>query len=281
MKLSYLYTLLLLSLLAFSACEDVVDVELETGETLLVVQARITDSLMVQKVQLSTTAAYFSNQQTPRVSDAQVQITEYNENGEAVAVYPFVADESVPGDYTYGPWAGTIGYTYELEINWNNQQYESRTELKRIPEIDSLRVVERIDQYPFEDGKYVQMFFQEIPGKGDNMQLKFYKNDTLLNDGGNLAYFDDPLVDGNYIGNFDITFEPFELEDTVRVEMYSITREHITFFNEMIGQVNNGGLFANPPANVRGNVVNRDPSGPEALGFFACTGLRVKEIIVK
>jgi hypothetical protein len=58
--------------------------------------------------------------------------------------------------------------------------------------------------------------------------------------------------------------------DTLRVELQSIPRDYYYFLNEMTTQINNVGLFATSPANVRTNVRNTQAgSSKTAVGYFA------------
>jgi hypothetical protein len=53
--------------------------------------------------------------------------------------------------------------------------------------------------------------------------------------------------------------------------LYSITEEAFNFWVEVRDQLQNGGLFAIPLANVRTNLVNTNANSKErAVGFF-CT----------
>jgi hypothetical protein len=65
------------------------------------------------------------------------------------------------------------------------------------------------------------------------------------------------------------------------METWSITRDAFLFYSELQQQIFNGGLFANPPANVRTNVFNKNPGGPRAVGWFGGAGVSSKEVIIK
>ncbi len=80
--------------------------------------------------------------------------------------------------------------------------------------------------------------------------------------------------------NVQLNFEPFKAGDKVRVENWSITDDTYTFYTELQQQILNGGLFANPPANVRTNVFNRNASGRKAVGWFGGAGVAAREVTV-
>jgi hypothetical protein len=70
--------------------------------------------------------------------------------------------------------------------------------------------------------------------------------------------------------------------DTIAVELLSIDGEQWRFLKEMDIQLNNTGLFANPIANVRGNIFNTDANSKvQAVGCFGMArvsraGVRIK-----
>ena len=98
----------------------------------------------------------------------------------------------------------------------------------------------------------------------------------------------DELVDGRYIGAFELNNnqaeeETFERGDTIRVEMNSLPRDYYFFLNEIVTQLNNTGLFAAPPANVRTNVRNVGSPDPnrQAVGYFAGYTVRQDSLVIE
>jgi hypothetical protein len=276
---------ILLSLAAaitLSSCEDVIPVDLDKGETLLVVEGRITDDTTQNyKVTLSTTTAYFENKETPRVSGAFVEIKDYDESGNLVVTDTLV--ETVPGSGTYfsNDLNGKTYHRYVLTVRALGEEYKAETQVNRPVPIDSLTYEYKEESFGYEKGYYVFYNGPELPGKGDYFLFKVYKNGEVYDQPDEIWFESDELVDGNYIGDIDITPEPFELGDTIKVETYTITRDQYYFYAELFYQVNNFGLFANPPANVRTNIFNVNPSGAKAVGYFGGSGLTSKEIVIK
>jgi hypothetical protein len=265
---------LLLLLAGLAGCEDVVDVKLDEGQTLLAVDGWITDQPGPYTIRLTTTAPYFNNASTPRAQGATVTVTD-SEGGREVL------KETEPGNYQISTLRGKVGNAYTLDIRWNGQEYTAQTEIRRVPPIDSLGIRFRKGGGFVEEGYYVYYFGPEPAGLGDNYRFKQYRNDTLLNKPEDLSFTDDQLVDGNYITNFQVNFDPYALGDTIRMETWSITRDAFLFYSELQQQIFNGGLFANPPANVRTNVFNKNPNGPQAVGWFGGAGISSKEVIIR
>jgi Domain of unknown function (DUF4249) len=281
MKRIYI-TLLALSGIALSACEDVIDVSLDQGETLLVVESMITNENKAQKVKLSNTAAYFDNKKTPSVSGAVVVLKEYDASNALVTTDTLI--ETVPntGEYfTTKITAGTIGNRYELTVNAMGETYVASSTMQRIPPIDSL--VFRYETYSIPELTGWRAFYYgpEIPGIGDNYLFRIHRNGKEYNKPTEIYFASDELVDGNYIADVDLTPEVFELGDTIKIELFTMNKDQYYFFVELARQVNNGGIFASPPANVRTNIRNVDASRKKAVGYFSANAKNSITEIVK
>lgn len=274
--------LLGISALAFSACEDVINVDLDNGTTLLVVDGMLTDDAKPQHVRLSTTAPYFKNEQTPRVSGAFVELKEYDENGVLLVTDTLIETTPNSGDYfTQKIASGSIGHKYDLTVIALGETYTASSTMQRIPPIDS--VVLRYETYSIPEltGYHAYYYGPETPGMGDNYLFRIYKNGKLYDAPNQIYFASDELVDGNYIGEVDVTPEVFVLGDTVKVESYTTSRDQYFFFVEMSKQVNNGGIFANPPANIRTNIKNVSSTGKKAVGYFSANATNSLTTIVK
>jgi hypothetical protein len=273
----YRYSLfsLLTSLVVLAGCEDVVDVKLDQGQPQLVVDGVVSDQPGPYVITLSKTAPYFENAQTPRVMGAVVKITDNEGNTETLT-------ETEPGKYVTNTLRGKIGNHYVLEIQAEGEQYRAQTDIKRVPEIDSLKQSFKTKSAFREEGYYVLYYGPEYPGPGDYYRFKIYKNDVLINQPSNLRVRSDEFVEGSYISGSEMNEKPFKVGDRIKIEVCSITEDNYYFYNEMVTQINNGGLFANPPANVRTNVMNRNPgSAKKAVGYFGGMGVRSKQITIQ
>jgi hypothetical protein len=261
-----------IALLALSACEDVIDVDLDQGATLLVVDAWITNEADTAcKVRLSTTAPYFNNQPAPVVSGAVVEVSDNEGNRE-------ILTEASPGFYISKTLQGKVGNQYTLKVLSGEDEYRAETQIKPAPQIDSLRyefLEETVNQ---DEGVYIYYYGPELPTEGDFYRFKIYQNDKLLNKPNNLIFSSDEFVNGNYIGNVEMnSSDPLKINDKVKVELLSLTEDAYYFYLELALQVNNGGIFANPPANVRTNVRNISNPNKKAVGYFGGSAVSALE----
>ncbi|GAA4377937.1 DUF4249 domain-containing protein [Hymenobacter koreensis] len=264
----------LLAIGLLSGCTDVVDVDLPDPEPQLAVEGNITDQPGPYTIRLTKTGPYFADQTPPAVRGAELVLTDNEGATETLR-------EIEPGQYQTSQLRGKIGNRYVLTIRTEGQEYRANTEIKRVPEIDRFEQQYKRNETGWSDGYYVLYNGPELPGVGDYYRFKLYQNDTLRNDPDELVVTSDELVDGKYIGDVELTDRPFRVGDRVRVELLSLPRDYFFFLNEMFTQINNVGLFATPPANVRTNVLNTNPNGPKAVGYFAGTALRSASIVIQ
>ncbi|MDO7876859.1 DUF4249 domain-containing protein [Hymenobacter sp. ASUV-10] len=264
-----------LATLSLSSCLDVVNIDTPESPALLAVEGQITDEARPATVGLTLTQGYFNQAAPTTVSGALLVLTD-----DLGAVDTL--RETAPGRYVgRGTVRGRTGGSYVLRLTALGQTYEAVTEIRRTPPIDSVRLV-RKDQPPrFEPGLYAIYYGPELPGVGDYVRIRTWQNDTLANDPGDLRVFSDELVDGNYLGDIPLNDDPLRSGEKVKVEMTSITRDYYYYLNEMFTQINNVGLFATTPANVRTNVRNVVAGTNQvAVGYFAGFTVRQDSVVV-
>ncbi len=288
MKLYKICALLLIAAL-FSACEDVVTVDLEAGDQQLVIDAWINNQDKPQVIRLVRTSSYFDSSPSPAVTGATVKVTDNNGT-------EFVFADSSNGDYIWTPPVGStfgqVGNTYTLSIETEGKSYTSVSTMNRIMEIDSIGAEFREEDLGEEEGIYASLFATDPMGEGDAYWIKSYKNGRYLSDPGqlNLAYdagftagarvdgvvFIVPIREGiNPFGEEDEdgkAIAPFATGDSIHVEVHSLTEEAFFFLNAARTQMTLGDatLFAEPPSNVPTNIisVNGTEARDEPVGFF-------------
>ena len=283
----YNYILCLVTSVGMMACEDVIDVTLGESTPQLTVDAWISNQLATQTFRLSISQDYFNNNPTAGASGATVVVTDNLGN-----TYNFTESTTTPGNYTSN-FQGAIDATYTLSVRYQGQEYQASTTLSRVPPIDSL-VFERAEEADggpgsVSEGFQAEFFATDIPGVGDAYRIKTYQNGELMNKPSDITAFQDLNVDGlPFILPVRLSINPsndegtgFNQGDVVRVELLSISEEAFLFFDQLETQTTNGGLFANPIANVPSNIKNVNPNGPKAVGFFYASGVSTIEAIAR
>lgn len=267
--MKYLFFLIPLVILLFS-CEKPIEIDLDQAEPLYVIEGLVTNEFRQHQIKVSKTNPYTTTGKTPRVSGASVVV----EDSEGT-LYAF--EESEPGIYlSKEAFAGQIGYTYHMTIEVEGQRFTASDQLPSVPPIDSLTIAvdeeERAD--PEEEGRFydVLIFVEEPQETVDFYLVKFFRNGQVENFDGEIVWVFDDVALGPEIDNLPAPIY-YALEDTARVEMYSLTRKAYRHFLELSFNIDNdGGMFSSPPANVSTNIEGG------AIGVFQVSGISVAEV---
>ncbi|WP_425389815.1 DUF4249 domain-containing protein [Ekhidna sp.] len=287
--------LIILSAVIILSCEDDINVQLADAEPVLAFDAWIYRKAEKQTIRITRTNTYFDGSTPAGVSGASVAVVDADGT-----VFPF--NEESPGIYSWLPANeadsfGTVGQTYFLDVLIDGKQYGSVSKMGRVPEIDSITWRFEEGSFGSEDFYVAEFWSRDFEGEGDAYWIKSWKNDTLLNKPNEINLsFDGAFSPG---GNADgLTFiqpirdgiTPFETdendefippftgpgEDSVYVEINSITPEAWFFWNQVIIQTDRPGgfgeLFATPLANVESNIQTTDEE--QIVGFFCVSAVK-------
>ncbi|MGY6560511.1 MAG: DUF4249 domain-containing protein [Luteibaculaceae bacterium] len=266
----------LFAVMFLSSCEDRIDVDLETGEIQLVVDGWLNNFDGQQRIRLSTSQPYFDNGPIPQVTGAQVSVANLDLN----LIYEF--EDMGNGNYVYNQPLGERiikqNHNYQLTVTWEGNIFTALSRANRTTVVDSITWEFR-EAGPFNSpaGFFAELHGTDSAGAADFYWIRTFRNGQLLQRTGlvNIAFdgaggpgadgfpFIPPIrfraTDGN---------SPYEAGDSIRVEIHSMSREAYFFMEQALNQISNGGLFATPPENIVTNLVNQDPNGPRALGWF-------------
>ena len=272
------------------SCETEISPELENAEPVLVVDAWLNSKPQEQIIKLTYTQPYFENTNPPGVSAATVVVSNKTDGRD------FVFNESESGIYRWIPQnttdsIGKTGDNFSLSVVTGPDEYIATSVMGRVPAVDSITFT-YVEPSGFFPEYYVGEFWaRDLKGLGDTYWIKAWKNDTLLLKPSeiNIAY-DASFTESNATDNIVFippirqAINPFEINDrgefippyiagdSVYVEIYSINKAAFYFLNEVIIQTDRPGgfgeLFASPFANVRTNIINTNPNGKKAVGFF-------------
>lgn len=286
---------IILAVFALLSCEDDINVDLADAKPVLAFDAWIYRKAEKQTIRITRTNTYFDGSEPEGVSGASVLVVDAGGS-----IYPF--NEESPGFYSWLPTNatdsfGTVGQTYFLDVQINGKQYGSVSRMGRVPEIDSIT-------WRFEEGSFggddfyaAEFWSRDFEGEGDAYWIKSWKNGSYLNrpteinlsfdgafsPGGNAdgLTFIQPIRDG--INPFDLDendefIPPFVEpgEDSIYVEINSITPEAWFFWNQVIIQTDRPGsfgeLFASSLANVESNIQAEDDE--PVVGFFCVSAVK-------
>lgn len=261
----FIYILLLT--LGMTSCLEVLELNHGKSDPVLIVDALITDQPGPHTIKLTRTIDFSSDESSQMVSDAIVTIADNLGNSEEL-VY------TEEGIYQTNNTQGVVGRTYSLNIEYNGRTYTSESTLLPVSEIDPL-----ISDFQFEtslsdEGYYVTMRAKvSVPDVINYYRWRIFENDSLYNDIEDLIVADDEYSDDEFEFQFGY---PFEIGDEVRVEMSSISKEGLNYYEGFYEVItNDGGLFSPPPVNAPSNISNG------ALGLFQASAVVTKSIVIE
>lgn len=275
----------LLLTLVQTSCEDIIQVEVINKRPKIVVDAFVNNKLDTQTIRLTRSIGYFdSTGSEPSINNAQVSIIDQS----STILKFFVFDQTQNGKYQFVPNPKTgdtfaIGHDYALLIVVGQDTLLSFSKLNPTTTIDSIRLIDvEGNGPPFnKTGKYVELMANDRLGPGDFYWIKTYRNDSFQNsisqlnisaDMGNTSNGQDGklfIYPIRYSGVNDF-LRSYKSGETVRIEIHSITAVAFAWFNLVVSENGNGGLFATPPSNIFTNVVSFNPNKKIALGGMFC-----------
>jgi hypothetical protein len=265
--------LVFIGLILISGCEKVVDIDLNTMEPKLVIDATIKWQKgtvgNVQTIKLSTTTSYYNNQ-IPTVSGATVFITDAANN-----VFNFV-ESNVAGSYVCLNFTPVLNRNYTLTVNSNGSTYIATETLKPVPQIDR---IEQINNTGF-TGKdtEIKTYYTDNGLTEDYYLFKFKPSYTAIP-----LYFaqEDLNFQGNQIFGL-FRSDKLKPGQNFEVTLSGISKQYYNYMRILISIAGNssGSPFQSPSATVRGNIINSTNEANYPLGYFSLSEQDYRNYIV-
>ncbi len=280
------YCLVFFSFILFS-CEDIVTIKTPDAHPYVVLEGAITTDSGEQFIRLNQSQNYFDMSKPTPITGATVILRD-NLNNEY-----FFTEDSI-GKYTWNSVnpdssIAFIGRTYTLNVKWNEEEFVAESKVNRVPKIDSIAykfvqadLGQSGDNKP-KEGYEAQFFAKDFDGEGDCYRIKAYKNGKMFNESSNIIVTYDanfqkgPQGDGLVIIlplRKSISPELYLANDSVKVELLSITENEFNFWSQALLEINNAGLFARPTANIPSNFINKNPKSVwQGAGWFSTSAI--------
>lgn len=273
------------------SCTEEIDVNVDSGETRLSVEATLTSDLKNHFVILKESSDVFFNQEAVPVKSATINVTDGTNN------YNFI--ETKPGYYeSETEFAGEPGKTYSLSItnvDVNNdgemEEYFASSTMKQPYAVDSIRLhfdpEYESERGPDEDeeGEYwlVSLYMKDDIKTEDYYGFACRVNNVLVHDTitevlvQEDTYFNGETTKGVDVGelNQDKPDEVLQINDVVTLETYAIDEGYYDFvyqFQEMDEEQN---MFSGPPGNITTNISNG------AIGYFAVYSITRTSVVLQ
>ncbi|WP_421879171.1 DUF4249 domain-containing protein [Marinoscillum sp.] len=291
------YFIYLILIMLFSACEFEIHPELAAPEEVLVIDAFLTDKQETQTINITRSQPYFETTRPEKVTGLTVRLEDLT-SGNA---YTFLEGEEHYYLEVTSPIA-IVGHTYRLEVEGDEASFEAFATMKRVPPIDSIGFEYNEPNFLVDQNHFTAQFYAVDPkGVGDCYWIKGWKNGIYFNkpEELNMAYdasvspgqpidgqlFVFPVRAGfiNPYGNDDDPestdmVPPYEVGDSLYVEIHSIDRAAFDFLYALYFQINRPGgfgeIFSSPLSNVSTNIRNMNPtSSINVAGFFSMSAV--------
>lgn len=241
-------------LIICSSCEDVIEVDLDTEEPRLVLDALIRVDLNRQTVPViikaSTTASFFEE---PQPAKLDVLYLFFEESNSAIHLF-----ELEPGTGIYQPSENEVdpdeistellsSQSVILSASYKGENYFARTKFIPTSPIDNISQGE--GGIFNGDETELMVTFTDVLDREDYYLFDFDKNEYLPNK--------DTFFDGQ---TFEFSFF-YENEipsgEELNIRILGIDEDFYNYMNQIIVQSgNNNGPFETPAATVRGNIFN-------------------------
>jgi len=249
----------LLFVFSFASCEDVVNLDLETGETKLVIDAEIiwkkgTDG-KEQTIKISKTAPYYSGS-TPKVSGAQVRVE--NSNGDI-----FAFNETEAGVYKCTNFVPVLNADYKLFVTAEGQSF---TAVEKLTSVTPINKIEQNIVPDFNGKDIIELtFYYNDPADQINYYVTDYQASFLIYPEYEIT--NDEFFNGNEISTRYSHEDKMKSGNTVTITHRGVSKNFFNYW-KLILEASSSNPFLVPPGNIRGNIVNTSDANNFAFGYF-------------
>lgn len=274
MKTFKKYIIIALGLFLIS-CEEVIDVDLDTAEPRLVIDASIDwvkdTSGNQQKIKLSTTTAYYSAE-FPTVSGANITVTNSSNT-----VFDFVETPGT-GEYICNNFVPVIGETYTLTILLNGETYKATETLMNVPKIED-NILQNNEGGMAGDEVEITYYYQDSDASIVNYYLYSQKNPYIA-----FTQYQVEDDDESQGGLTPVYYSNEDLKpgDVINLKLYGISKRYYDYFRKILNASgNDDSPFSTTPTAVRGNINNQTNSANFPYGYFRLSEVSTKDYTIQ
>ncbi|MBA3900238.1 MAG: DUF4249 domain-containing protein [Bacteroidetes bacterium] len=254
--------------LCLTACERVIDIDLNEDNPMLVVDGNLTNLEDFQTILLTRTGSYFGGDNLENITGAEVAVTDNEGNRVAFT-------ESPAGVYKAINFKTAPEITYTLNINSEGKTYTAVSKMLNAVPIDSLSYIWKERSFGTPEGNYISVNFSTI-ARDEAYYWIAVEGDSAVNIRNSSPYF---LVNNfGAVGTRSIelpfyTFKP----GYATIKLHTLDKEAFDYYNNLNEIITNPGqnpftgIPQNPTTNIKGG----------ALGFFGTVATSVDSILIK
>ena len=256
------YCFLFISLLVLSSCEDVIELELNSVESQVVIEANLDASSQTAMVLISQTNDFYDTTKPEEISGAL--ITLQSESGNT-----YTLSETSPGTYKAADIVVNSGEHFDLLVEIEDDFYEATAQTPIAVSLDSI-IQSDFSRGPFSDEGDIRLLcVWEDPIDFKNFyRLRTYIDEEFQSDSYSIIA-DNLTGDGEKITSS--IRQLFNEDTTVKIELLSTSESYYQYFFQL-SSLSDEGNGSTSPYNPKGNFTNN------ALGYFGIYHRSVKEI---
>lgn len=257
---------IIILLLAFPACEKVIEIDVANAKEVIVIEALMTIDRQPFTVQVSKTTPYFGASSSNPVSGAVVSIR--SEKGK-----PRYFVEKEPGYYVLPKIHALAGFWYIVDVKYEGIKYSARSFMHERVSIADIGFT-YFDGYGiFDSGYKVNTFIRDPENTENYYKIKFYVNGKPTTNPAGFSLYSDELFNGKAIGLGQRSMV-FKRTDTLTVELQTIDKATYDYFSTLESISGLEVLQSISPSNPISNFDNG------ALGYFSAFTLDSKTVII-
>ncbi len=258
----------LLLLIAASACQKVIDVELNTSPSQLVIEGSITTRTAMPTVTITRSVPYTQPNAYPTVNGAKVVLTDNSGRS-------WLATETSPGKYSLPSMRGVPGATYTLRVTVASVTYTASSTMPQPVKLDSLRL--KTFTFGGNESSQVEVHYHDPVDRVNQYQFIVRVNKVQVK---SVFAENDRFTNGKDVTSIlfyqtDVEEEKIRSGDTVDVEMLCIDEKLFDYWFTLMQQADNGPGGGVTPSNPPSNFDNG------ALGYFSAHTTETKAIVIK
>lgn len=245
---------LAISLLAFTSCEDVIELELKTTEPQLVIEGTLNATTQLATVIISQSNDFYDNTTVNTLSGATVVL-----QSETGTTYNLV--EFQEGTYTAENVETTTSELFTIIVDIEGKTFEANARVPILTQLNEIEVLEGISN-PFGgngEGSVRLLAKWDDPANVQNYyRIRAYVDEAFQ--AGIYTVLSDDFTGDGTEQNIPIR-EQFEENTTVTLELLSTDENYFDYFFQL-SSITGEGFNATTPYNPQGNFTN------DALGYF-------------
>ena len=268
LKDSLQIVLSILSVIVFSGCQKVINVDLNEAAPRIVIEGVINDRRGPYTVTISKSGSFFNQPLLPPVSGALTIITDSSGTIDTLK-------EVNHGVYLTSKTRGIPGRTYTLKVISERQEYSGTSTMFSHVNIDSLNLVKEESQHFIFGGNNkndthleIHCFFRD-PDEKNFYRMRVFRNDSINTE--NYRLFDDQYTNGEEI---ELRAARATLGDRFRIELLSLDKQTYEYYRTLEDLLFSNPVFGSTPANPENNLSNG------ALGYFGAYAVSSRTLII-